>query len=238
MQNPIMADASRNWTDEELRAAVEAYVEMRRFVRAGKPFVKKAYYDRLVSRFGRTAKSYEYRMQNISYVYSLAGRTWVPGLVPARNVGANVVERIQGIIENVEGQRLGVRAGFEAEVNARRAKRITKPPMGNRSPAWRLAEVTEFERDPAIVAWVLQEAGDTCESCGEKAPFICDDGRPYLEVHHLVRLADGGPDTVDNAVGICPNCHRRLHYGRDRNDQLNRIAERVPRIRLDLPTEG
>jgi 5-methylcytosine-specific restriction protein A len=32
-------------------------------------------------------------------------------------------------------------------------------------------------------------------------------------VHHLIRLADGGDDTVDNAVAACPNCHRQRHFG-------------------------
>lgn len=36
---------------------------------------------------------------------------------------------------------------------------------------------------------------------------------PYLEVHHIIFLAQGGDDTVDNAEALCPNCHRRKHYG-------------------------
>ncbi|MGH8437576.1 MAG: HNH endonuclease [Pseudomonas sp.] len=33
------------------------------------------------------------------------------------------------------------------------------------------------------------------------------------EVHHKVRLADGGLDTVENAIAVCPNCHRQAHFG-------------------------
>jgi len=40
---------------------------------AGKPFVKKSYYRELAARFGRTAKAFEYRAQNISHVLSLQG---------------------------------------------------------------------------------------------------------------------------------------------------------------------
>jgi 5-methylcytosine-specific restriction protein A len=39
------------------------------------------------------------------------------------------------------------------------------------------------------------------------------DGNPYLEVHHWIRLADGGEDTVNNAIAACPNCHRQQHFG-------------------------
>jgi 5-methylcytosine-specific restriction protein A len=35
-----------------------------------------------------------------------------------------------------------------------------------------------------------------------------------LEVHHKIRLADGGFDTVENAIAVCPNCHRQCHHGR------------------------
>ena len=28
-----------------------------------------------------------------------------------------------------------------------------------------------------------------------------------VEVHHIVPQKDGGPDTLDNAAAVCPNCH-------------------------------
>jgi hypothetical protein len=33
----------------------------------------------------------------------------------------------------------------------------------------------------------------------------------YVEVHHIVPEADGGPDTEENAAPLCPSCHER--YG-------------------------
>lgn len=73
---------------------------------------------------------------------------------------------------------------------------------------------TRIERNPAVVANVLIRANGKCESCGNHAPFVkLKSGQPYLEVHHKVRLADDGEDTVENAIAVCPNCHRYLHYG-------------------------
>ena len=80
----------------------------------------------------------------------------------------------------------------------------------------RLVQVTAtaFLRNPYVVAEVLLRAAGVCEQCHEKAPFQRrSDGTPYLEVHHRVRLADRGEDTVENAIAVCPNCHRRAHYG-------------------------
>jgi 5-methylcytosine-specific restriction protein A len=71
-----------------------------------------------------------------------------------------------------------------------------------------------FKRNADVIAEVLIRANGVCEKCDKKAPFLrSSDGTPFLEVHHLVRLADGGKDTVENAKAVCPNCHRELHYG-------------------------
>jgi len=39
------------------------------------------------------------------------------------------------------------------------------------------------------------------------------DNTPYLEVHHKIQLAEGGEDSIENAIAVCPNCHRELHFG-------------------------
>ena len=71
-----------------------------------------------------------------------------------------------------------------------------------------------FSRNPDVVAEVLERAGGKCESCGSPAPFNKrSNGAPYLEVHHKQQLAHGGKDVVSNAVALCPNCHRKAHYG-------------------------
>lgn len=66
----------------------------------------------------------------------------------------------------------------------------------------------------------MERADGVCESCGEPTPFRARKG-PYLECHHLCRLADGGPDYLENVIGLCPNCHRRAHFGVDRQDLMN-----------------
>ncbi len=91
-------------------------------------------------------------------------------------------------------------------------------------------------RLPAVACYVLQRADGKCELCDE-TPFRTDHGEPFLEVHHLRGLADGGPDTPDNAAALCPNCHRELHYGANRRERLKalraRVAELSPLGRLE-----
>ena len=72
----------------------------------------------------------------------------------------------------------------------------------------------EFVRNPDVVAEVLYRANSKCGRCSSPSPFVRrSDGSPYLEVHHKTPLAARGEDTVENAIALCPNCHRELHYG-------------------------
>ena len=72
----------------------------------------------------------------------------------------------------------------------------------------------QLKRNPYVVVEVLERAQGTCEGCKFPAPFIRrSNSTPYLEVHHIVKLADGGADTVENAIALCPNCHRERHHG-------------------------
>lgn len=97
-----------------------------------------------------------------------------------------------------------------ADPAARRARLAKASSM----PRTRLVPVVVFERNPDVIAEVLCRANGVCEDCLHPAPFLrASTGTPYLEVHHRKRLADGGEDTVANAIALCPNCHRRLHYG-------------------------
>ena len=66
-------------------------------------------------------------------------------------------------------------------------------------------------RAEAIKKYILARANGICEGCEKPAPFKTSKG-PYLECHHLFRLADGGPDHPKNVIALCPNCHREAHY--------------------------
>ncbi|WP_292092389.1 HNH endonuclease signature motif containing protein [Brevundimonas sp.] len=86
------------------------------------------------------------------------------------------------------------------------------PPPGSTDVQKVMGQTTRYNRDPNVIAWVIEQADGVCEVCEKPAPFARADGTAYLEVHHLRPLVEGGPDTTDNAVAACPNCHRALHY--------------------------
>lgn len=106
-------------------------------------------------------------------------------------------------------------------------------PRGQASPA-RLPVTTEqFVRDAAVVAYILKNADGRCECCQGRAPFIKPDGIPFLEVHHLKRLASGGSDTISNAIAVCPNCHRELHYGARAGELVDNVYSRIDRLQRE-----
>lgn len=49
-----------------------------------------------------------------------------------------------------------------------------------------------------------------CSSCSNT--FIKPDGTPYIEVHHIVPLADGGEDSLWNLAVLCAHHHRMAHF--------------------------
>lgn len=72
-----------------------------------------------------------------------------------------------------------------------------------------------FERSARVRRYVLERAKGRCELCGEKG-FMTATGYLYLESHHIKPLSEGGKDSVDNVVALCPNHHREAHYGADK----------------------
>jgi 5-methylcytosine-specific restriction protein A len=94
---------------------------------------------------------------------------------------------------------------------------------------------TTFKRNSDVVAEVLERASGYCEACDKEAPFIrATDGTPYLEVHHIIPLAENGEDTVENAIALCPNCHREAHFGMEKMNLRKKMMEKLSRKGIEV----
>ncbi len=89
---------------------------------------------------------------------------------------------------------------------------------GRKQVAEKQVTSTQRERDPFVSEHVKRRAKGLCDLCNMPAPFKDKNNKPYLESHHVKWLADGGEDTIDNAVALCPNCHRKMHICNDPKD--------------------
>jgi transcriptional regulator with XRE-family HTH domain len=78
----------------------------------------------------------------------------------------------------------------------------------------------------SVRSYVIQRANEHCQLCGCAAPFKDNQGRPYLEIHHILPFRERGSDSAENLVALCPNCHRRIEVTADTDDKkkLQKIA--------------
>lgn len=100
----LSIDEEGLWTEDELRVAVEAYLDMLRLENGGIEYSKAEYNRRLRSGplSARSESAVEYRMQNISSVLAGMGRSRIDGYRPAANVGPANEARLRALIASVE----------------------------------------------------------------------------------------------------------------------------------------
>ena len=224
-------------------SAVQAYLGMLRLELAGELYNKAEVNRQLRDGplAGRTKASVEFRMQNISAALYELRMPYIAGYLPARNIGSAVKEKMVELLRlnNIEFLTAYVPTAdvnaLSVKVSSLRKQPFLKMPPGSRHPQLAVKTTSSYVRDPAVKAWVLKAANGVCEGCDSPAPFIGNDGLPYLEVHHVMPLASHGSDTPTNAVALCPNCHRRCHYSNDSDEFKLRLYEKIPRLQLEVP---
>ena len=81
---------------------------------------------------------------------------------------------------------------------------------GKKVPGTATVERVVRERHWAVAEYAKRKAKGRCDLCRETGPFSID-GVPFLECHHVLPLAENGSDMIENAVALCPNCHRKMH---------------------------
>ncbi len=85
--------------------------------------------------------------------------------------------------------------------------------LGTDTPDHALSEEWTYARDKKVRDAVLRRAKGRCEHC-DKPGFMTRSGKPYLETHHVIFLANDGADKLTNVIALCPNDHREAHFGK------------------------
>lgn len=91
-----------------------------------------------------------------------------------------------------------------------------------------LGEKVSFKRNLEKAKKCIVLANYKCDFDGSHESFKTKNGKPYMEAHHLIPLSmqDFFYNSLDvdaNIVCLCPNCHRKLHYGEDILDDLRKL---------------
>lgn len=141
---------------------------------------------------------------------------WWPCLFEGRDEKHGFVWTIKEDVENWYKKNFQSDDFYEKVLQSLKDPRARKVRLENVSgePKRVFRQIVAYERNPDVVAEVLYNAKGICHKCNSQAPFKRkSDGTPYLEVHHIIPLSEGGFDIVDNAIALCPNCHRESHSG-------------------------
>jgi hypothetical protein len=86
--------------------------------------------------------------------------------------------------------------------------------LGNDDPEYRKRMAGAYFRDQKVRLAVLDRAAGCYEHCGQPG-FQSLSGKPFLETHHIISLSEQGRDKQSNVIALCPNDHRRAHFGSD-----------------------
>lgn len=71
-----------------------------------------------------------------------------------------------------------------------------------------------FKRNRKIVQQLKKIYNNQCQIC--EFTFKKDNGENYSETHHLIPLGENGFDNIKNLIVVCPNCHKKLHYAKNK----------------------
>jgi hypothetical protein len=95
-----------------------------------------------------------------------------------------------------------------AKYAAQQGQRVTRP-------VGRVLTARDYDRNPLVITIARIRASHKCEIRDCQHPtFQTLEGLAYTEVHHIIPLAHGGEDTIENAACLCPAHHREIHLGR------------------------
>lgn len=92
-----------------------------------------------------------------------------------------------------------------------------------------LGYTSSYLRDPEVRKAVMLRAKGNCEYCGRQG-FLCVDGTPYLESHHIRALAEDGADRMSNVIALCSEDHRQAHFGANRDEIETKMVEIVSKL--------
>lgn len=116
---------------------------------------------------------------------------------------------LSAIVEDVDDRRA------DSPKTLEQLRILAKAAAGIFSPTQIAGTRNVYQRSRDVRNYVLMRSAGDCEGCNSPAPFVRKNGSPYLEPHHIRRVSDGGPDDPAFVIALCPNCHRRVHAGKD-----------------------
>ena len=156
------------WTDAELTACMQAYLQMLDLQNAGTDYSKSDFYRTLRGGVmsGRTAKAIGRRMCNYSAFFEQRGLPIVSGFKPQDHIGTVVIKRIENILEGLDSAE--VEDDLQVIINPVKSTGFRRGQGFNKSAAERRAiELQAME----LAGQYLEENGFSLTDTSANHPF-------------------------------------------------------------------
>jgi len=225
----LWTNTGRDWSESEVVAALKLYVEI-----WDQPISKSkgSQVERVAQLIGRAPSGVYNKLMNFR---ALDSRVEAKGFPGGSKTDAAVWDRyfdsalrtvrqsaLDAEFERLWGETVAAPVAIDEGVSDE-VRRLTGRSLADLMAAYAKAprppsrrssrSVPGYSRSPLVVAITLLRAQWKCEVAACPSPMFQDkDGTPLVEVHHLHRLADNGPDDISNTVCVCANHHRALHH--------------------------
>ncbi len=227
----------KNWTKKELEASVEAYLEMRTKEKRNEKFVKKEIYRNLSKRFGRSEGSFEYRMQNISFIFDEWGEPWIKGLKPYSHIGENIKEILIAFIKEHDPNTNKVRTYFsstsskivdinEKNKNPSKAKRPKKEIIVHQNEDKLVQRYSEYLKEKNQINLKKHQIDISGENSTLETDGWIDETKTLIEAKYF-KKGESPRQKIRMAIG-------QLHdYKRHLEIQPKRLAVLLPRCPIN-----
>lgn len=106
---------------------------------------------------------------------------------------------------------------FQYLVQSANEVQLPKGPV--KRPEARSTQIKQWPKDPGISKTVLRQSGYLCQVDQSHKTFKSKvTSENFVEAHHLIPISvqdefEHSLDVPCNILGLCPNCHRLLHFG-------------------------
>lgn len=133
--------------------------------------------------------------------------------------------RNDGLIQFLDGRGTYTLKGIEllkGEVEDEKIKEISK-----QAPEKREYLIETFARNRGWVKEAKEKFGEYCLYPVCSNTFNKPNNKPYIEVHHIISLCDGGEDAIWNLAVVCAHHHKMAHFaGSSTRQELQNILLR------------
>jgi 5-methylcytosine-specific restriction protein A len=194
------------WTEEQLQASVDGYLDMRAQIVNGVKVNKAQTFRDLAEKYGKDEAAWARRFGNVSQVMDELGYRLIPGVRPLANVGANVSKALVGMIQ----ARIGFSEAGLADTSVR-AELVEREreleannefsPSGADDQRWRvLRSVVQRRGQPAFRKALIEIYSGRCAVTGCAMVDL-------LEAAHIYPYRDGATNHPSNGLLLRADLH-------------------------------